>query len=270
MDDADIERLILGYSNHLEELQYLADVAGAVEPAALESAIIGLLLSEDATRIWHTCALIQGLVLLRPPHDACRSFRESYPRSSVVGALEGLVTAPDHRIRSHAVYTLGKTGSTHSLPVLRHAFHSLLEKDPLLLPSLASEILWLEKEHSLDLIDEALASGQYLTRWASFGIIQGLSDDRQLKTRVCARLLGDSNSRVRAEAEYEQALLDHQANSDSMTKTARRAARREIERRRPPLCFANLDIAFGNYLYHHSRRDYTVSELDQFVRQQPD
>jgi len=131
-----------------------------------------------------------------------------------------------------------------------------------------------------------LSSAQYLTRWAVLDILgsraypeEVASPEWQLRVRLYTQLLRDPTQRVRAEAEYQQALLDfeaeyrqalldHTTHSASMSTAVRRAARREIERRRPSMCFSDLEVAFGNYLYHNARQDYTVSELDQFVQQQ--
>ncbi len=284
MDNAGIERLILGYSEHFEDMQYLAELVSSVERAALDNSIVELLRSGNAAAIGEACLLVRDLVLLGSRNEKCRQFRESYFDSSVVRALEELVTAPNLHIRRQAVYTLGKTGSVSSLPVLHHAFHDLLESDPLLVPGLVGEIFWLEGREIPDLIDEAVSSAQYLTRWAVLYIFacranpeDMSSPEWQLRIRLYTRLVRDPSAWVRAEAEYQKAFFDYEAEyrqalldgtmaSPSMSKKARRDARREIERRRPSMCFVDLEIAFNNHLYENAMESYTVSELDEFVR----
>jgi hypothetical protein len=272
MNDVEIERRILGYRDHLEDRQYLADLSAAADGPRLNDAIISLLRSADAGAVANTCLFIRDVVLLEDTGEHYSTFRNSYPDSQIVGSLEELVRAPEYTIRRQAVYTIGKTGGgSSSLPILHEAFRFFLERDPLLLPRLAFEIFWLEEEDSLGLIDDVLGSGQYLTRWAAFDVLP-TSPERngrewQLRRRVCIQLLKDANPRVRAEAVYQLAVLNRDPAAHSLSKAARRAASREIERQRPSLCFSNLEILFGNYLYHNARHDYDALELDQFVQQ---
>lgn len=138
------------------------------------------------------------------------------------------------------------------------------------------ESFWLEDEDSLDFVDKALTSERYLTRWAVLEILDRMarrpqrdSPEEHLRNRALTQLLRDPHPRVRAEAEYRQAILDHEANAAATPKAERRVARREIERQRPALVFERLETLFHNHLHGTGRKNYTVSELDEFVQRQP-
>jgi len=282
-DHAEVQRSIRQYYPHLHNRQYLDEVFQSVERTVIDRSIVELLCSGNAEDFTNTCLFIRDLVLLGPKPEECESL-EQFCGPSVVSTLEDFTTAPNHHRRSQAIYTLGKIGSKSSLPALRRTFQAQFEKDPLLLPGLLFEIFWLEEKEDAALIEEAAVSAQYLTRWAILDVLDKrpspedlASPEWQLRVLVYARLLEDPHARVRAEAEYQHALLDFEAqylravaegttDSAETSKAVRRAARREIERRRPSLCFADLEVRFYNHLHNRASDDYTVSELDEFVR----
>lgn len=272
-DCGEVQRSILQYYRHACDLEYLAEVIGAVERPALDRLIVDLL-AGNADDVQRTCIFIRDLILPGSQHEGCKAFSEAYFGSPVVEALERLTSEARHFIGWHAIYTLGKTGSKSSLPALRGTFHARFETDPLLVPKLLGEIFWLDEREDGQLIEEAVGSSQYLTRWAILGMYDCRSEEagspgRELRVRTYAQLLRDSNERVRAEAEYQQALLDLESKRAGMAKAERRAATREVERSKPLHCFSDVEVRFYNHLHENGKEDYSVSELDEFVRSLP-
>jgi hypothetical protein len=166
-----IQEAILNYIDYLEDPAYFASLLGASETHDLIDALINLLRSGDHERVGSTCLFIRDLILIAPKHNLGIPFRDAYSASPLVPELERLVLADNHFIRRHAIYTLGKTGSTGSVPALHHAFHVLWESDPLLLPSLVTEIWGLEDRKSWSLIDTMITNRRYITRWAALGTV---------------------------------------------------------------------------------------------------
>lgn len=230
--------LALRYPDHLGDPAFLASLLAR---PGLADALTAMLRTGEPGEVAAACLLVRDLVLLAPRHGLGAEFRDALPASPVVPALEALLETDAWSARADAVYTLGKTGSTGSLPALRRVFGERLETDPLLLSRLAGEIGWLERGPDLALAERMAASPGFLTRWAALDMFAswhaaGEADAPWLRLRE--RLRAEAHPLVRAEAESG-------ADAD--------------------VTFSDVETWFGNHLHAAGRRDYTVEELERFV-----
>jgi hypothetical protein len=267
-----IQNAILNYIDHLEDTTYLASVLARSDSQSLIDGIVGLLHDPDHDLVGRACLFIRDLILVAPQHGIGLAFRDSFDASPIVSALEQLVLAPNHFIRQHTIYTLGKIGSTTSLPKLYLAFQMLCERDPILLPRLVGEILWLEKPKNWRLIERMTASQQYTTRWAALSTLESFAHDIiedtelvEVKRQCFAQLRGDSHQLVQNEAEYVYQHLVFEQRLSQLTKAERRQQRKELERHRAAVTFSDIEIRYNNQLYTHHIIDYSTADLEQFI-----
>lgn len=264
-----VQQAVLSYIDHIEDRAYLSATLDAASVEELTAAILGLLRSPDQEIVWWATLFIRDSILYVPE----AAFSAAFFASPIVPTLEGLVLAENWWIRCHAVYTLGKTNCARSVPALRRAFAAVRDRDPLLLPHLVGEILWLEAEKSWTLIDRMLASREYTTRWGALSILthRGHGDATpadavyQGKLRRYAQLLHDPNPLIRAEADYHHRLLATEPLGRTSPKPARRRQRKLIERYRPSLTFDDVERLFRSHLQRRKLITYTVADLEDFI-----
>jgi hypothetical protein len=234
-----------------------------------------------------TCRFIRDLVLIAPKHGIGSAFREAFRTSAIVPELERIVLAGGYFIRGSAIYTLGKTGCTGSLPTLGRAFHLLLEHDPLVLPELILEMGWLEgilvyeKSSALvdamtasescatrgrdgcPLIDAMTASAFYTTRWAAIHILGEWGQSASLNQ--IERLRSDEHVLVSKEAEYVYRRFLFEERSSRLSKPERKQQRKEVELYKPHASFFAMRLQFVRHLVTCHQAAYSIEDLDRFI-----
>lgn len=265
---------ILHYLDRLEDIDYLAAIVNSVSSAELCKIVNELLQSENDATVSSTCLFIRDLVLFGSRNPDCEKFCQGYSESSIVTTLEQLLFSPNHFICKEVVYTLGKTCSYDSLPMLNQAFNTLRDIDPILLPRLIGEMGWLGTENFWALIESMTTSPVYMTRWAVIDALsQFVGDDARVqdelfhsKFRFTEQLRRDSNILIQSEAEYEYQFLKFRSETYHLPKAERKKKRKYLERHyKPTFCFANISLAFTKYLYTEGLRQYSVGELEAFI-----
>ena len=262
-----VQQVVLDYIDHIEDRVYLSTIMAAVGVERLTAAIVDLLLSSNRETVWFATIFIRDSVLYLPESP----FSVAFFASPIIPVLEGLVLAENWWIRCHAVYTLGKTGCTRSLPALHHAFAVVLDRDPLLLPRLVMEIFWLEDEKSLSLIEQMMTSREYTVRWGVIGSMWGHKDASpddamyQAKLRYYAQLRRDPHPLIRAESDYHYRLLEAEPLGRTLPKPERRRQRKLIEQHRPSLNFDEVEQRFSNHLHQSAQSTYTIADLEYFI-----
>lgn len=258
---------ILNYYQSLQEQADLTELVSGCKPQALIEQITQMLEEPDEDVVNRTLVLVRDLVLRAPLDGISQSYRDSM-ESKVVPRLEILVENDNWFIRSEAIYTLGKIGSTGSLPVLHKAFWTLRDRDPLILHRLMFEISWLEDNKHGALISDLIDSMSYTTRWSALDFLGPLDtetdEEFELKESRFARLLIDSNQYVRSEAEhlYKQ----RKVRLASMTKSERRKKLKELNRQEPSVTFHRVKTTFLNRLSREKNTSYSISDLEDFIK----
>src|SRR5262245_31940788 len=109
-----VQQAVLNYFDPIEDWAYLSATLAVAGVEELTAAILGLLRSPDPEIVWRTTLFIRDGM----PHLPEAAFSVAFFASPIVPALEGLVLAENWWIRCHAVYTLGKTNCSRSVPAL--------------------------------------------------------------------------------------------------------------------------------------------------------
>lgn len=228
-----------------------------------------VLRANDADAISDACLVPRDCALLAssPRGD---EFDAGLRESGALGQLEELLFADDHFIRAWVVYTLGKISATRSLPVLHKAFAAYRDADPLLVPSLISECIWLGADE-WDLLDQASESPVYLTRWSIIDRLSGLDGAaldadvyERRRLRYLEALRSEENRVVRDEATYLFQVLTTAIPRD-LPRGERRRRRKALYALEPPMTFMTCSIRFNNHLHQLERRSYTVREFEDFI-----
>ncbi len=193
------------------------------------------------------CAFTRDLISLPSAKGEAKRFQAIYEGSKLSKELERLVLHGNYGERRDAIYTLGKTGHSKSLPQLKHAIAHWEVSDPLLLPPLVAEFQCLGGD-AFEIIEKLLESEQFLTRWAAVTLLDQ-PKNKALRRKHLNRLKGDSSKWVSSEAQRLGKIEDIRevANSDYVS-------------------FDDLIVWFGNYLHQTNRADYQVSELEEFIQ----
>jgi hypothetical protein len=145
--------------------------------------------------------------------------------------------------------------------MLSNRFPVAMERDPILLPELVFEWLWLTRHRGLwSLLGRAASAPGYLTRWAvlEIAVSHGTHGARRPSRRLLAfyeRLVADEHPLVRAEAAWllEEARAGRSLGSPGATPE-------------PIPTFFHLKIALWNYLSLTGRADYDLDLADALAR----
>jgi hypothetical protein len=265
---------ILHYLDYLQSVDYLAAIVKSVSSVELDNIINELLQSENDETVSSTCLFIRDLVLFGSHNPDCEKFCQGYSESSIVKTLEQLLFSPNHFIRKEVVYTLGKTCSYSSLPMLNQAFSRLRDIDPILLPRLIGEMGWLGTENFWAFLESMTTSPVYMTRWAVIDVLsEFVGDDARVqdqlfqnKFRFTEQLRRDSNILIQSEAEYEYQFLKFRSDTYNLPKAQRKKKRKDLERNyKPTFRFYHISTAFTKYLYTEGLTQYSVGEFEAFI-----
>ena len=264
-----IEAAIADYIDHLGDPGYFATVISSTGEQGLIDALARIIRSDDDERVNQACLFIRDLILIAPKHGVGLAFRDRYYASPIIDELERALIADNHFIRKHAIYTLGKTGSTRSITEMYRAFDLLSERDPVILPRLVGEIWWLEQDKkNWSMIDRMTGGTHYTTRWASLQAIAPYSRFEGLQEvmlRCIECLRADDEPLVRAEAEYRYREIALAGVSPELSKAEYKRRRRELDRSRPEVCFQDIELWFVHFLIAHHMVSYSLGDLEQFM-----
>lgn len=265
---------ILKYDNCIGNREYLVTIVTSTSVRELSAVICELLRSQDFETFSITCLFLRDSILFCSQESACQDFLEYYPNSSIVKTLESFLFIENCFIRRQVIYTLGKTCSYSSTDAMSQAFHLIKNKDPLLLPRLIGEMVWLGAENVWNLVEEMTINQDYITRWAAIETLSQFVHNSQeqdemvrIKYKFLQQLRQDLNTFVRSEAEYEYLRLKFSIEANTLPKAERKKKSKEIIKNyKPALSFDNVKVKFENYLYANDRDRYSLKELEAFIK----
>ncbi len=178
-----------------------------------------------------------------------------------VGLVKELVARPDLNLRRNALETLRRAIGTATW--LGSLFERAIEEDPLFLDVILDCMDLPERARA---IDRASVHPSYLTRWAIVAVLDSIrGDDEAFNNDVLERLAADLEPLVAAEAAHVIATRMFErkgALASWWPKQEWRAARRSLDASEARLTFAKLKRVFPR-----NGTDYSVAELDRYVRQ---
>jgi hypothetical protein len=263
-----IKALIRDYGDHHQDPSFIEDLFSGNNSEQLALAIRELLQEQDSEVIGITLFFVRDLVLTpgRDKHDT--PFRVIVFETPILSTIEGLVNSPNYFVRGQAIYTLGKIGSTQSIPKLYQLFQQTKETDPLLAPRIVSELWWLQSEKDWMIIQNLADATNYLTRWAACGVLSVYSEEnnQQIVVKEVLELLrDDTNKYIRDEARYQLQELVYRRERGGLTKPERKTRRIVIRSAQPLFTFADINTWFENKMHEGKAVSYTVEELMYFV-----
>ncbi len=261
---------ILSYVDHIDDQDYLFDVVTKSDFNTLVESLTSLLQDKDEDIVGRACLFFRDLILFSSKSKVETDFVEKLKASAVVPQLEKLLDSENWFIRNHAIFALGKIISTASVPKLHRAFKDLRDRDPLSLPALMFEILWIEKNSGLrrswSLIDKCIDSPKFATRWATLGFIPFEESDRtsrETQDNWFAALRSDNHPLVKEEAEYKYQMYNLQRSH--LTGPERRKQTRTLREQEPAITFAVLSRSFLNQMSKKQVYSYSLPDLEQYI-----
>lgn len=272
-----IETVIAEYVHNIESEEYIDRAMTQHGVQGLVQQAVRWVNSPEPDRVGDALLFIRDLGIGVFRAETTEAFRNELPNSGLFEALERCLHVPYVVTRLRAIYTFGKLCFAENAPVLIRAFNLRRELDPLIVPRLLQEVLWLDGDvdahwHRLHRL---LASSHELTRWAALSsALETRDEDRSLSRslRLLDQCIRDASPLIRAEARHAHAVLDRMIRLGAMNKQQRQTAReldkserRNIESLRPKIIFGDLEIRFTKM--HGMKPDYRVEDVLMFVEQ---
>ena len=122
-----------------------------------------------------------------------------------------------------------------------------------------------------NLLDQALGSPVYPTRWSIIDHLTGLDGDAldedvydRRRLRYLEALRRDENRLVRDEATFHVQVLTTAIPRD-LPRSERRRRRKVLHVLEPPITFMTCSLRFNTHLHQLERRSYTVKEFEAFI-----
>ncbi len=242
------------------------------EETPVESILGGYILAEvfheidSILRTAHPEAILNTLCFVRDAHRYLHPFRDDFREhlasSGIWGTLRDLLRAPNFGVRSGAIYTLGKLTVRERAHLLSDAFPFYLEFDPINLPGLLQEYLWLTNEWNWSLVEQVAAAEHYLKRWSLCEVLDDSNHSTETSSRILGvleRLKSDSHSMVAAEAKFRFERVNVKLGP-KLPKTEWRKEAKRISNLEPRITFGFVAIRFMR-----DRADYSLEDFDRFV-----
>ncbi len=264
------------YVEHLGEECYWRSMLTAFSAIELMQTLVLMLKDESDQAVSAACLFIRDLVLSAPEEGARRPFLDRFHESDIVTTLETLLSSPSLFKREAAVYTLGKTCCRESVGRMKDVMLEIKDTDPVLLPSLASEIRWLEKEGFLGwVVEHLLQSPSRMTRWATLDILNFVSPEAEddgwgLKYQALESLCNDADLNVKECARFQKDEMEFERSLPEIgSRTEKRRLRKQLEKRRPQF-FEFIALRFRNEMYQSGKSCYSAGDLETFAAQRGD
>lgn len=245
---------------HIHEMTPVDSVIGVHSMAEVFQEIEAILSSNEREHIANTLTFVRDAGLYRHPHR--EAFRQFLQSAQIWETLRDLLRAPDCSVRYNAIYTIGKLTERNRSCLLSEAFPFYLENDPINLPRLLMELLWLTNEWDWSLVEQVASSKEYLLRWSLCQILDDTGDSLETRGRfleILAGLKSDAHPLVAAEGNFRYERVKVKLGP-RLPKVEWRDEVKRIAGLRPRLLFEATTMQFMG-----GRSDYTLDELDSFV-----
>lgn len=271
MDDvrAEARRRIRAYLDHLEDGAYARAIVALADVPTITDLLTEMVRHGDAKEVGDALLVVRDVV----NYGMLPEFMAYLPASGLFPILADGVYDDRLAVRDACIYTLGKLTFRENAPILAGAFPWYVERDPLLLPSLIGELVWLTNYANYWFyLEAAAAHASYLTRWASLDTTNRFgwdtrpdaADANRLEA-FYERLAADPHPFVRPEAAHALAGLRLGWDARALPRGERRRRYRALRAAAPPLTFLRLTSLFNHFLHVLQQADYTVDLLDAFA-----
>lgn len=222
--------------------------------------IESILKNEDSEAISHTLGFVRDAALYQHPHRD--TFREELRSSTVWEQLEKLLRSSNFYLRGNTIYTIAKFAEKSKAYLLLEAFPYYFQHDPIHLPSLLFELLWLSHEWNWDLLNQIVTADNYLQRWSLCQVIDDRGDTLEVVKKflqLLELLKRDAHPLIAAEAQWRFERITVKLGS-KLSKPEWRQEVKRIAKLEPKLTFEKAAMQFMQ-----SRQNYTIEEFDGFL-----
>jgi hypothetical protein len=219
-----------------------------------------ILKNEAPENIVHALGFIRDANLYKHPFR--EGFHEHLTSAKIWETFRDLLKAPHFNVRQNTIYTIGKLTNRDRAYLLSDAFPFYLANDPINLPKLLSEHLWLTNKWNWGWVERIASADHYLKRWSLCQVMDDDGNNEETKRcflKVLARLKCDANSFVASEAN----LRFERVKVKVEPKLSKSEWRKEVKRIRslePSMTFEWTAMRFMQ-----NRSDYSLDEFDEFV-----
>lgn len=224
--------------------------------------IDSILKTAEPEAVAHALGFVRDANLFQHPYRD--DFHKHLSSSAIWETLQRLLHASNFSIRRNTIYTIGKLTSRDHAYLLSDVFTFYLENDPINLPNLLLELLWLTNRWNWNFVEQVASAKHYLKRWSLCQILDDTSDSTETKRHfleVLVRLKCDLHPLVASEAK----LRFERINVKLGPKLSKAEWRKEVNRissLKPRVTFEHAAM-----LFMHDRLDYALDDFDRFVCQ---
>ena len=238
----------------------IESILGRYGVANVFQEIESILSGNESEAIIHTLGFVRAADLYQHPFRD--GFHEYLTSSQIWAALAKLLQRSNFGVRSAAIYTVGKLAQTERAYLLSEAFPFFLDCDPINLPKLLFELVWLTREWNWGFIEEITEAKHYLKRWSLCQILDDSGESTETLSRfasVLRKLKCDSHPLIADEATFRLERVDVKLKP-KLPKAEWRQEVKRISSLEPKDTFEFTAMRFIS-----DRSDYTLDEFDQFV-----
>ena len=219
-----------------------------------------ILENAEPMEVSHVLCFIRDANLFK--HTFRDAFQTYLATADIWDEFRKLLVVPNFAVRRGTIYTIGKLTNRNRSGLLAEAFPFYLERDPLNLPSLQLEHLWLTNKWNWDFIQQVATAQHYLKRWSICQLLDEVGNSPETSEAFLAiltKLINDTNPHVAAEAN----LRFERIKIKLEPKLAKPEWRKEVRRialLQPRVTFESAAMSFMQ-----NRDDYNLDEFDRYV-----
>lgn len=224
--------------------------------------IEALLLTDNPDAIVRVLGFVRDASLFANPFR--EQFRAHLSSSNIWSAFRSLLQARNFSVRRNVIFTIAKLTYRERSTLLSEAFPFYLEKDPINLPRLLQELVWLTNKWNWNLLEQVASADHYLRRWSLCQILDDNGNPEEILNgfaSILDRLKKDPHKQIAAEAAFRF----ERVNVKLRPKLPKTDWRKEVKR------ISNLEPKFtferSAMQLMRDREDYSLAEFDQFIRQ---
>jgi hypothetical protein len=227
-------------------------------PEATCDEIVAVLQLNDPASAVHVLSFVRDASLNQ--HQFRDAFRECLKKSVIWDTFRRLLEHPSFSVRSSVIYTIGKLTDRERSHLLSEAFPFFLNQDPINLPRLLQELVWLTNKWPWDLLSRVVSADHYIQRWSLCKFLNSYAEDTLGEFQELLKVLKqDSNPLVAAEANFRFERIVVKLRP-KLPKSEWRKEVKRIEALEPKVTFERAAMKFMP-----NREDYTLDEFHNFV-----
>lgn len=195
-------------------------------------------------------------------HPFRDGFQKHLASSTIWDVLQKLLAAPNFWVRKNTIYTVGKLTHRDRANLLSEAFPFYFENDPINLPFLLQELVWLTNEWNWSFIQKTATAKHFLQRWSLCQVLDDGGNQTEIAEQfleILVQLKADTHRLLAAEATFRFERIKIKLGP-KLSKPEWRKEVNRISSLEPRITFESAGMQFMR-----DKTDYTMAEFDCFV-----